>query len=80
MHPPDALPLPALVPTPQKHIDIEPSTSPSPSTITFSPPFEVVPSPSTVQGNVPPPLKASPPQRNAPAIRHPVSTQTAPGS
>ncbi|XP_024638845.1 receptor-like serine/threonine-protein kinase ALE2 isoform X3 [Medicago truncatula] len=38
-----------------------------------SPPYEVVPSPSTVQGNVTPPKKA-------PAVRPPVSTVTAPVS
>ncbi|XLT80380.1 hypothetical protein HN873_002133 [Arachis hypogaea] len=67
--PPDALPLPASAPTPQKHDkDIEPSTTPSPTTIALSPPpHEVVPLPSTPQGNAPLPFRSSPPLGKTPA-------------
>ncbi|XP_027368754.1 vegetative cell wall protein gp1-like [Abrus precatorius] len=74
LQPPDTLPPRTSAPTPQKIKDIE---SPSPSTIALSPPYEVVPSPSAVQVNTPPPVKASPPQRKAPAARPPVSTPSA---
>ncbi|OIW19381.1 hypothetical protein TanjilG_03515 [Lupinus angustifolius] len=79
LNPPNTLPPPASAPTPPKIEDTEPSISPSPSFIVSSPPLhEVVPSPSTVQGNVPPPIKSSPPQGEEPAVRPPVPTQTAP--
>ncbi|TKY54486.1 Receptor serine/threonine-protein kinase ALE2 [Spatholobus suberectus] len=76
--PPKTLPPPPAAPSPQKIEDIEPSKSPSPSTIALSPAYEVVPSPSAVQGNKPPSVKTSPPQSKAPAVRLPVSTPTAP--
>ncbi|KAJ1400670.1 Serine-threonine/tyrosine-protein kinase, catalytic domain [Sesbania bispinosa] len=73
-HPPNTLPPPTSAPIPQKSKDIEPSISPSSSPIALSPPNEVVPSPSTVQGNIPPSAKASPP----PIVRPPFYTPTAP--
>ncbi|KAJ1433404.1 Serine-threonine/tyrosine-protein kinase, catalytic domain [Sesbania bispinosa] len=73
-HPPNTLPPPASAPIPRKSKDIEPSVSPSSSPIALSPPNEVVPSPSTVQGNIPPSVKATPP----PIVRPPISTPTAP--
>ncbi|KAK7329694.1 hypothetical protein VNO77_23869 [Canavalia gladiata] len=76
--PPNILPPPAAAPTPQKIKDIEQSKSPSPSPTALSPPYEVVPSPSAVQGNMPPSVQASPPQSKEPAVRPPVSTPTAP--
>ncbi|KAK7267625.1 hypothetical protein RIF29_20303 [Crotalaria pallida] len=41
----------------------------SPSSIVLSPPHDVVPSPSTVQGNVPPSVKSSPPPSEEPAVK-----------
>ncbi|RZB71818.1 receptor-like serine/threonine-protein kinase ALE2 isoform X9 [Glycine soja] len=76
--PPKTFPPSTTAPSPQKIKDIEPSKSPSPSTIALSPPYAVVPLPSAVQGNKPPPVKTSPPQREAPTVRPPFSTPTAP--
>ncbi|KAK7265373.1 hypothetical protein RJT34_32992 [Clitoria ternatea] len=76
--PPNTIPPSAAAPTPQKIKDIEPSKSPSPSTIALSPPYEVVPSPSAVQGNMPPSVNASPPQGKSPAARPSVSSSIAP--
>ncbi|XP_016173295.1 vegetative cell wall protein gp1-like [Arachis ipaensis] len=85
--PPDALPLPASAPTPQKHDkDIEPSTTPSPTTIALSPPpHEVVPLPSTPQGNAPltesaasPPWKAEHNPSPPPPEAHPISPSILP--
>ncbi|KAK7289659.1 hypothetical protein RIF29_03469 [Crotalaria pallida] len=41
----------------------------SPSSIVLSPPHDVVPSPSTVQGNVPLSVKSSPPPSEEPAVK-----------
>ncbi|CAL0320298.1 unnamed protein product [Lupinus luteus] len=56
LHPPVTLPLLNPTSAPTQHTRIEPfkSLSPSPSTITLSPPYDVVPAPSTAQRNVPP--------------------------
>lgn len=45
---------PASAPTPQKSKETEPFISPSSSSIALSPQYEVVPSPTTLQGNMPP--------------------------
>ncbi|GAU46007.1 hypothetical protein TSUD_401290 [Trifolium subterraneum] len=67
LHPPVALPPPASAPVPQKIKGIESSISPSPSpsTISLSPPYKDVPEPSTVE-------------RRIPIVRPPISTPTAP--
>ncbi|XP_020226904.1 receptor-like serine/threonine-protein kinase ALE2 isoform X2 [Cajanus cajan] len=78
LQPPKTFPPPTAAPTPQKIKDIEPFKSPSPSSIALSPPYEVVPSPSAVQGNKPPSVNTSPPQMKVPSVRPPVSTPTAP--
>ncbi|KAI5415163.1 receptor-like serine/threonine-protein kinase ALE2 isoform X2 [Lathyrus oleraceus] len=45
---------PASAPTPQKSKETKPFISPSSSSIALSPQYEVVPSPTTLQGNMPP--------------------------
>ncbi|XP_057416388.1 receptor-like serine/threonine-protein kinase ALE2 [Lotus japonicus] len=77
-HPPNIRPLPSSAPTPQMHKDIEPFISPSSSPAALSPPHDVIPSPSTAQGNMPPSVKSSPPPRKAPFVRPPAPTPTAP--
>ncbi|KAI4344515.1 hypothetical protein L6164_011732 [Bauhinia variegata] len=64
------LPPPTSTLSPTKSKGIEPAISPSPSTLSLSPPYkEAAPSSSTVPSS---------PQRNAPTIRPPVSTPAAP--
>ncbi|RDX79225.1 Receptor-like serine/threonine-protein kinase ALE2, partial [Mucuna pruriens] len=76
--PPKTLPPPTVAPTPHMNKDIELSKFPSPSTIALPPLYEVVPSPSAVQGDKPPSVETSPPQRKPPAVWPHVSTPTAP--
>ncbi|KAK7411937.1 hypothetical protein VNO78_03381 [Psophocarpus tetragonolobus] len=77
---PVTLPPPKSAPTPQKMKGFESSISPSPSTstITSSPPYNVVHAPATAEGNVPPFIQPNPPQSKTPAVRPPASTPIAP--
>ncbi|WJX24181.1 hypothetical protein P8452_13317 [Trifolium repens] len=78
LHPPVALPPPTSAPIPQKIKGNESSVSPSPSTISLSPPYKAVPEPSTVERNFPPSVQPIPPQKTIPIVRPPISTPTAP--
>ncbi|WJX28310.1 hypothetical protein P8452_17049 [Trifolium repens] len=78
LHPPVALPPPTSAPIPQKIKGNESSVSPSPSTISLSPPYKAVPEPSTVERNFPPSVQPIPPQKTIPIVTPPISTPTAP--
>ncbi|XP_058756140.1 receptor-like serine/threonine-protein kinase ALE2 [Vicia villosa] len=59
---------PASAPTPQKSKETEPFISPSSSSIALSPQYEVVPSPTTLQGIMPP--SAAPAAQKARQLHH----------
>ncbi|XP_004488045.1 uncharacterized protein [Cicer arietinum] len=83
LQPPVALPPLTSAPIPQKIKGNESSISPpspSPSTISLSPPYKAVPVPPTAERNLQPTMQPIPPQRKAPIVRPPESTPIAPGS
>ncbi|KAF7837891.1 receptor-like serine/threonine-protein kinase ALE2 isoform X5 [Senna tora] len=79
LHPPATLPPPASAPITENITGSGPSISPSSNATILSPPsVKDVPPPSILQGQVPPSVQPSPPQRKEPTLRPPVSTPDAP--